>query len=200
MDPESTAIAQETFDHLPKDIQEVIFSDDYQTILENTAKEFNLTMEQKNKLEFETTMVLMGVNKRIYYPFDLELDLGIEEDVAQTISKEVNSTVFATVEESLQKIEQEDMGDEKELDAKLDYEKRRLDAENPEDKPVDANLSSLADRLKQASIATPAKRDYSLTRDAAPASIPQIISPTPDVSATSARPAIDPYHESIDNE
>lgn len=191
MDADSKTIAQETFDHLPQDIKETIFADDYQTILADTGKKFNLTPEQQSKFEFETTMVLMGLNKRAYYQFDLELALGIEEETAESIAKEIDSTVFATVSDSLEQIEKEMIGDDKELDARLDYEEKRLEAQNPpegEDKPLDTSLTSLADRLKQASIATPIRRDYSLNAS------------TTKAPAVETRAAIDPYHEAIDNE
>jgi hypothetical protein len=52
MDPESKQIAQETFNALPKDIQEVVFSDDYQRILSEIAEKYNLNENQAKKFEF----------------------------------------------------------------------------------------------------------------------------------------------------
>ncbi|MDB5188685.1 MAG: hypothetical protein JWM92_283 [Candidatus Nomurabacteria bacterium] len=194
MDTESQKIVQQAFDSLPKDIQEVVFADDYQQILLDIAKKYNLTMEQLHKLEFQTTMVLMGLDSRAYFPFNLELELGIEEEIAQPLSQEINDIIFATVEESLDTIDKENVGDDGALNAKLDYEERKFAVGNPENSPIpNSSLATLSDRLKQASIAAPAKRDYSLGKSTDSAAVPESTAP---VSA----PTIDPYHEPVDNE
>jgi hypothetical protein len=175
MDPESKQIAQETFNALPKDIQEVVFSDDYQRILSEIAEKYNLNENQAKKFEFETTMVLMGIITRAYYPFNLETELEIDEDTAQNIANDITDTVFAEVWKLLD-----------EMDVKNNNEQSLLE-EAPQTETVQENsgvvspLASLADRLKKASIAAPAKRD---SEGAAVSSVPS---------------AIDPYHESIDN-
>jgi hypothetical protein len=55
--------------------------------------------------------------------------------------------------------------------------------------PTPVSLTSLANRLKQASVAAPAKSDYALEKN-----------PISTDSTTPSKTAIDPYHESIDNE
>jgi hypothetical protein len=198
MDTESQKIVQQAFDSLPKDIQEVVFADDYQQILLDIAKKYNLTMEQLHKLEFQTTMVLMGLDSRAYFPFNLELELGIEEEIAQPLSQEISDTIFATVEESLDMMDKEKTGDEEALNAKLDYEERKLAMENLETQQENISVAhssifTLADRLTQASIAAPAKRDYGVGKGTDNAAVPESTTP---VSA----PTIDPYHEPVDNE
>jgi hypothetical protein len=199
MDSELQKNAQETFNALPKDIQEVIFADDYKRILGEIVKKYSLTNDQLDKLENETTLILMGVIVRSYYPFNLESELGLDEDTAQAIANDITDTVFAEVKASLDKMDADKVGDEATLNAKIDYEEKKMDEQSvqleagapAETEPIKNNsapLTTLADRLKKASIASPTTRDQSLDK-----------TPSLPAQADSSRSAIDPYHESIDN-
>ncbi len=192
MDPELKNDRQEMFDQLPQDIKEVIFADDYQRILDGVAKKYNLSPTQKSKLEFETTMVLLGVNNRSYFPFNLETELNIDEDTAQSISSSITDTVFAEVWRSLDEMDEKEVGTDEELNAKIDYEEKKMESEplvasEETEMPSIAAVSplaTLADRLKKASIATPVTKEKDNGVD----------------RASKSSDAIDPYHESIDNE
>jgi hypothetical protein len=181
------------------------------------AEKHTLTAEQAKSLEFETTMVLLGSANRSNYRFNLESALDIDEDTAQKIDQEVTDTIFSEVWRSLDQMDKEGVETPEKINEKMDYDKKKMDEEEIAEpdttetnntattiepaKPVGAiALSSLSDRLKQASIAAPAKRDYTLDKK----SVTGPLAGSEDASAEStpseAPKGIDPYHESIDNE
>ena len=176
MDTESKTIAQETFDSLPKDIQETIFSDDYQAFLTDVATRYALTKEQGSELEFQVTMVLIGQANQGYLPFNLEAELGIDEETAQKISTEIEENVFSVVTNSLEQLEKDALGTEEDLDNILDREEtltptplQETEISQTSDTAIISPtsteaevLTSLTTRLTQPSVITPAIRDHSI--------------------------------------
>lgn len=178
MNTESTTIAQETFDSLPLDIQELVFSDEYQSILTAIGEKYKLSKEQMNQLELQTTLVVMGVAKRSYFPFDLESEVGLDEDTAETMSREIHDVIFSTIEDSLDKIERDEIGGVETIDKKVDRdENHSINAPSPSE--VLANLGA---RLSQSSVIVPSKRDYSVVKSQEP-------------SIETLKPSLDPYRE-----
>ena len=174
MDEEMINQIEDNVEDLPQEAKDFIFGDDFETV----SQELSLLLTNENEkkdLPNEIMLFLFGTRT-------------IEELVSYIGS-------LTTTDENKQKIKE--VIDEKiinELSLLIEVNKE-IDDEagegitNPENKKNSIPLTSLADRLKQASIAAPAKRDYSLNQK------PGGVSGTETPGHT-----IDPYHESIDNE
>lgn len=208
MNDESKTIAQETFDHLPQDIQEIIFSDDYQTILRNIAEDYALTKQQASQLELNTTLVLLGLVKRSDFPFVLESEMGIGEDMAEKISKEITDSILTEVWRSLDSMDSAAAESEEDIEVNFDDTENDNAADTVETATPaissysPASLTSLADRLKQSSITS--TRSYPVAKGTVPDNLPTDEPTTPAVSETPSTPdsspikTIDPYHEPIE--
>lgn len=147
MDPELKKQMKERYDTLPDDLKKSIVSSNYQSTLIEIAKKYQLNVAQLGGLELETTLVMFGFEKPTDYSFNIEQELGISEDVAQKITRDVDERVFANIRDSLKKINDEEMS-EKELNKKLDYEEKKIE-ENTTQVEVSPEKSSLTnDRLQ----------------------------------------------------
>ncbi|MES2224782.1 MAG: hypothetical protein V4478_02225 [Patescibacteria group bacterium] len=161
---------EENIEELPEEARGFIFGDGLKNAEAEIFKNIDLA-EEKLKISNMIKFYLLDI-KSLQDLSDLILSLTINKEKKVAVAKMIK----------------EDIIDElillSEVHEEIDREAGSVTA------TISPNsLASLSDRLKQASIATPLKRDYSLNTEktAAPA------------HETPSR-AIDPYHESIDNE
>ncbi len=150
---------------VPQEVKDFIFSDTFDGIKNEILK---IIDKEDERLQFSNAILFFLFGGILEQQLDYTIrGLTIEDSKKEIIRKLIKEKV---IDEILAIIEASE----------------EIDKESTEN-PVATTptpLSSLADRLKQASIAAPVKRDYSLpSANEAPVS----------------KPAIDPYHEQIDN-
>ncbi len=166
------------FESLPEEVQDFLSSPLFEAIILAIQENLSLTDNQRDIVKYIAYELLM---KTMTPEEGLELlkNNGLTEDSAiktmyaldsEVLIRAANITEFYTDE------------------VEVGLEDGSTNVPSPDMKNL--SLASLADRLKQASIAAPANRsEYGLNKP---------VSPTPAVETSS--PAIDPYHEPIDNE
>ena len=177
----TTEEIDEAFEGIPDQVQDFMISTLFKSIIKAIQETLALSDEQAQWVEYLADELLMKTFTQ-EEAFRFLTSKGIAEDLAvkiiylidtEIITRAVNITEFF--------IDDTEMTEE---------ERAQIDTDLDEAVPASsAALATLSDRLKSASIATPSRRDYSLDK-------PTSGAPT---AATPPR-AIDPYHESIDNE
>jgi len=120
---------------IPQDIKDIMYSLDYQKLLEEIVKKNNLMIDQAGSLEVETTLVLAGLSPLRDYIDSLEKALEIPREKAGEVAKDVDSFIFKNIRKSLQEINEEDDQAEYVIEQKakteLDKEKVLFGIENP---------------------------------------------------------------------
>lgn len=101
MDEKTKKLVMERFDALPKSVQEVITSSNYQDTLIEIGKQFGLNVEQMGSLELETTLVMMGLNPVKDFEADLTRELNVEKEKGSQIVKDINEKVFLKIRDLL---------------------------------------------------------------------------------------------------
>ncbi len=165
------------FNSIPEEVQDFIGGDIFLAILSAIQSTFNLKDEQMILVRYVIYAILMNT---------MDQESGLRFLVDHTINTETGIKIMYVIDTEIitraRNITEFFTDDMAELE--------NLQPDEPVRAPTpNIALASLSDRLKQASIATPLKRDYSLNTEKATTSTPE----------TPPR-AIDPYHESIDNE
>lgn len=171
---------EEAFDAIPEQVQTFLFSELFTAIINAIQQALTLTDEQKEWVEYlcyERVMDTMDDDAVFKYLTDRKVSPETAGKIIYAIDTEVvaraiNITEFFTDDSD---VTDEDIAEFQKA------EEAKATAPN--------GLQSLADRLKQSSIATPLTRNYSLDKPTT-AAAPE----------TPVKRAIDPYHESIDNE
>ena len=163
------------FEALPEEVQNFLMSPLFEAIMKAIATELKLDTQQSAVVKYLSYELLL----KTITPED-GYKLLIEKGVSQEIAVKILYSIDTEVVERAKNITEfyTDVVDFIPDDGVEEGESSKV-----------SPLSSLADRLKQASIATPVARNYSLDGK------PMNAAPT----EKSTR-AIDPYHEAIDNE
>jgi hypothetical protein len=163
---------EDAIDSTPDEVRDFLWSDAYQGYINGIAKFCNLNDAQKKVVSDLFFDVLIGESSQT----DAEQRL-----TDASIDPTTQATIFA-------------LGYDYLIDTATQLTEEALSNEPSVIQPGSTNptplsLTSLANRLKQASVAAPAKPDYALEKN-----------PISTDSTTPSKTAIDPYHESIDNE
>lgn len=95
---------QTRFELLPKEIQDVITSSDYQMRLFDIAKKYKLTYEQLGVLEFDTTLTLLGVSHPDEYENNISDILKLDSNTLKNIISEIKDKVFAPIRAQLMQL------------------------------------------------------------------------------------------------
>jgi hypothetical protein len=93
-----------TYEKLPEDLKEAIFSETNNQAVNTICSRLNLTEDQASLVAKYTGRTLMGLLPLKELPITLELELNVEESVASQIIKELNYAVFKHLRVSLNKI------------------------------------------------------------------------------------------------
>lgn len=101
MDEKTAQMIKERFDALPKMIQEVILSTNYEETLLEIGKKYNLNVEQLGILERETTLVMMGLTPTKDFETELTRELNVDKIKGFQIVKDINEKVFLKIRELL---------------------------------------------------------------------------------------------------
>ncbi|MBX4209352.1 hypothetical protein KW799_01505 [Candidatus Parcubacteria bacterium] len=111
----SQEILQNKLASIPEEIRQQAISDAVATTLSQIAKDHNLHIDQAGVLDEETLYVMLGLEKADGFTGKLRERLGISQEIAVEIVKDVNEKVFLSIRESLMKMhesEEEQTGTE----------------------------------------------------------------------------------------
>lgn len=95
---------RERFELLPKEIQSVLTSEEYERGIFELAKEQKLTYEEMGILEVETSMVLLGMTRPADYRDELQVQLKKNDPDIDTLVAAINTQVFDPVRSAIQKV------------------------------------------------------------------------------------------------
>ncbi len=99
---------QETFQSLPKELQEAISAADLPRKLEAVTKDNKLMIDQAGKVQNETVLVLLGLEPLENYVDNLVKNVGLSKETAEAVANDVNELIFKNVRKTLEKISEED--------------------------------------------------------------------------------------------
>ncbi len=94
----------ETFEKLPEDVREAMFSVDTAMVIQEIRQKHKLMIDKMGELADETGLVMLGFTHPKDYIPHLTERLAVSREVAKEIAEEVNSRVFFSVRERLKKI------------------------------------------------------------------------------------------------
>ena len=92
------------FSGLPEDVKEAIAELDLAGALGEIGLKHHLHLDQLGLLADRTALVMMGLEPLATYGADVARDLGLAPAVVATITADVNSLIFAQIQESLKKL------------------------------------------------------------------------------------------------
>ena len=107
MDNDTQKIISDQIAKLPAPIRNAIASVDYPAKLEQIAKDNKLMLDKAGKLETETTLVMLGLEPLADYLDNLQNNAGLTKNEAIAVAHDVNETIFKSIREALQKMNDE---------------------------------------------------------------------------------------------
>jgi hypothetical protein len=177
MNEETQTPEEESFDAIPPEVQEYIYSDEFSDSLQKLFSDIALTPDNQVLLKGALFGFLAQINDEetlLAAITTIVPDATQQQKVKNWIDTNISQKILALITDAYIHADDDDV-----------EEDQTIPASTGTITTTPTALATLADRLKSASIATPEKRDLSLSTDNTPTSAPR---------------AIDPYHESIDNE
>ncbi|MBP9715004.1 MAG: hypothetical protein KBD52_00740 [Candidatus Pacebacteria bacterium] len=97
MDDQTIKVLKERFEALPKSIQDMIMSTNYEETLLKIGQNNKLNVAQLAVLEKETTMVMMGLTDPEDFEEDLTRELGVSKELGFVIVAEINEEIFKDI-------------------------------------------------------------------------------------------------------
>ncbi len=95
----------ESYQNLPKDIQDAILSVDTADIIREIGENHKLMIDKIGELADETGLVMLGFTRIDEYVPRLIERLKVGEKIAKEIAEEINGRIFYPIRDSLQKIQ-----------------------------------------------------------------------------------------------
>jgi len=95
---------KERFDSLPKDIKEAISSVDTTNKIMDIAKKYDIQIDEISELVDEVGLVMLGFTHPNDFISNLKRRLGVGKELAEILSREINSEIFIKIKESLRQI------------------------------------------------------------------------------------------------
>lgn len=102
---DTQVIIKEQFKKLPKDIQDAILAVDLRDKLKIVSDKHKLLVDKAGILENETMLIMLGLENYSTYSDSIKKKLGVTEQQAQEITKDINEQIFLPIRESLKNIE-----------------------------------------------------------------------------------------------
>jgi hypothetical protein len=148
---------------VPEEVQTFMWSNEYDVIINSIQKVLSLDDKQRDLVKYGGYQLLMGMKTME----DLSKEwvaAGMSQENALKALYAVHENILITAQNITEFFTKDpDNPSEYDLDEEEEVETVADDVNNAPAKLAPATgLESLADRLKQASIATPSRRDYSL--------------------------------------
>ena len=95
------SMIRERFSDLPPKLQEAITSTDVTSKLRELTQKHRLHIDQGQKLENETYMVLLGIEDAEKYEGNLQRELKIPHKEAKKVAQDVAKEIFLSIREAL---------------------------------------------------------------------------------------------------
>ena len=149
MDQETINQLKQQFQNLPQEIQNAILSVNLSEKLQEISKNNKLMFDKAGLLETETILVLYGIEPLENYTSNLIKNVGLTSIQASVIAHDVNESIFKSIRESLKKINDQILEEDKMID---DQNKENSQQKYTEDIPEkDALLSNIEnpDNIKE---------------------------------------------------
>ncbi|MFH1454790.1 MAG: hypothetical protein ABIF22_00455 [bacterium] len=185
---------------LPPEIKQAIYSIDYPQKLQEIVRNNKLMIDQAGKLEAETTLVMAGIEPLDQYVNNLIKNVGLSSIQASVVAHDVNESVFKGIRESLRKINDQILEEEKIINEKINNPAKEdviAGIENPEKikGSESISLSSLKSNNPYPNIHPEmAKEGIEIRVNNLPEIAPKIMLPT--ISSLTSKP-VEPFHKNI---
>jgi hypothetical protein len=92
------------WDILSEDVKKLLLSDDFETKINWISEKYKLSPEQRDLLEKETSLVLVGLEHIMDYTDNLAEQLSITKERAVVIAQEVGMQIFSDVKETIKEL------------------------------------------------------------------------------------------------
>jgi hypothetical protein len=93
--------------NIPADILEAIKTSQVYDKLEEIGGRYNLLLDQIGQLEVDTRMLMIGKTKSTKFIETITKNLEISTETAEKIASDINTEIFTSLRESMQKIQSE---------------------------------------------------------------------------------------------
>ncbi len=100
----SATEAQEQFKKLPKEVQELLYSDQMLAIIKQIGDKNHLHIDQLGTLETTVGQVMLGFLDTARFPAELVEMLGVDRARADAIAQDVNDLLFVQIREALKAV------------------------------------------------------------------------------------------------
>ncbi len=92
---------KEKFQKLPKDLQQILLSEDLGVGIQLIGRDASITPEQALDIEDEVVAVLVGTSHPKDFIRNIQTKIGVDGEKAHAIAERVNEEIFQPVKESL---------------------------------------------------------------------------------------------------
>lgn len=99
---------KEIIPKLPKEVQDVLNSDILHQNIEDLGLKYSLHYDQIGDLDMTTRRMLMGVEKKEEFVKNIEERLEIDNQMSQSIAKDINDVVINKIKEELRRRTEEE--------------------------------------------------------------------------------------------
>ncbi|MBI2644355.1 MAG: hypothetical protein HYW95_02530 [Candidatus Wildermuthbacteria bacterium] len=91
------------FDTLPEELKQAVFSPENADHIFNICDRYNI--EQMPKIAYYAGLVLMGIIPAADFESILKKEIGLEEEKAQTVAREVNRFIFYPAKPAIEQLQ-----------------------------------------------------------------------------------------------
>jgi len=103
MDPDTQKKIKEQFELLPEVVRNAITSADVQKQLRAVSDNHQLHIDQWGKLENEVMLTLLGFEEPVNLPSNLQSEVGVTAEIAESLAKDINKIVFEPIRQELER-------------------------------------------------------------------------------------------------
>jgi hypothetical protein len=103
MDPELQEEMKKRLVALPEVVRDAIASTDVQKQMRTVSDNHRLHIDQWAKLENEVMMTLLGFQDPVKLPQNIQSEVGVTAEVAQSLATDINTIVFEPIRQELER-------------------------------------------------------------------------------------------------
>ena len=96
-------IIKEEIEKLPTEVQDAINSLDWIKTTKEIGEKYSFDESKINDFQIQTLLILTGLEESDSYAKNIENEVGINEDKAQEISKEISQKIFVPIVDAVAK-------------------------------------------------------------------------------------------------
>jgi hypothetical protein len=94
------------YESLPPELKEAIISVETSEKIQRISEKYSLMLDEMSELADEINLFMLGLTKQADFVGSIAKRLGINEDVAEKISIDVNTEILDAIRDSLRKIQE----------------------------------------------------------------------------------------------